>query len=431
MAEGSWLAILYPPLQAIPGEVAYMGPMELGALVVAGLAWSRRRRWRSPATEALGLPLLALAAGLFGWLTSPGVRIGLIEGDLFGALSQHLPGWLAAAAFWRGEAQRVREDAVIEDRLMAWAVPGLAVPWLIGYAAASGRLQDDFVAAAFIGTIFFVASAITALGVARLEALRMSTGTEWAGNSSWLIMILGLALVVTVLSIPLAALLGVSGRSVMAIMAAPLQTLILIAVVLTAPIFLLAAFIAGLLSPFLPRDLELDLDLTFLRLTGRGEGSDLPTIILTVVVVAIFVFDLLALLAVLWFTYRRKREDDLPDVAFEERSIVVPAPPPPAPAARRPRPRAPASARDAIGAYLAALEVLAADGRWPRRTHETPAAHLQRARAEGLGSPSFGRLAAAYQLKRYTPRAMSAREASRSPGRLERLRAWLRHVQNP
>ena len=70
------------------------------------------------------------------------------------------------------------EDVVVEDRLIGWAVPGLAVPWLIGYSAASGRLQEDFVAAAFIGTIFFVGSAITALGVARLEALRLSTGTD-------------------------------------------------------------------------------------------------------------------------------------------------------------------------------------------------------------------------------------------------------------
>jgi hypothetical protein len=213
-------------------------------------------------------------------------------------------------------------------------------------------------------------------------------------------------------------------------MAAPLQTLILIAVVLTAPIFLLAAFIAGLLTPFLPRNLEFDLNLRGLFLSGRGEGSDLPLIILTVLVIAIFLFDLIGLLAVLWFTYRRRREDELPDVTFEERAIVVPAPPPPATPAPRPRPRAPSDAHDPIGAYLAALDVLAADGRWPRRWHETPATHLQRARDEGLGSPSFGRLAAAYQLVRYTPRAMSARESNRSPGRLERLRSWLRQVQH-
>lgn len=430
LAEGSWLALLYAALQAIGGEVAHMGPIELGALVVAGLAWSRRRRWRSPAAEALGLPLLALAAGVFGWLESPEVRFNLIEGDLLGALSIHLPGWLGAIAFWRGDAQRIREDVVGEDRLISWAVPGLAVPWLIGYSAASGRLQEDFVAAAFIGTIFFVGSAITALAVARLEALRLSTGTDWVGNSSWLLMILGLALAVTVLSIPLAALLGVSGRSVLAMMAAPLQTLILIVVVLTAPIFLLAAFIAGLLTPFLPTDLEFELNLRGLFLSGRGEGSDLPLIILTVVVIAIFLFDLIALLAVLWFTYRRRREDEMPDVAFEERAIVVPAPAPPAAQAPRPRSSVPSNAHDPIGAYLAALEVLAADGRWPRRTDETPAAHVERTRHEGLGTTSFGRLAAAYQLIRYTPRTVSARETSRSPGRLERLRSWLRQVQH-
>ena len=375
--------------------------------------------------------MLALAAGVFGWLLSSEVRFALVEGDLLGALSIHLPGWLGAIAFWRGDAQRFREDVRRRGSAVSWAVPGLAVPWLIGYSAANGRLQEDFVAAAFVCTIFFIGSAFTALAVARLEALRLSTGTDWVGNSSWLLMILGLALALTVLSIPLAALLGVSGRSVLAMMAAPLQTLILIAVVLTAPIFLLAAFIAGLLAPFLPTDLEFDLNIRGLFLSGRGEGSDLPLIILTVVVIAIFLFDLIALLAVLWYTYRRRREDEMPDVAFEERAIVVPAPAPPAAAkAPRPRPSVLSNAHDPIGAYLAALEVLAADGRWPRRTHETPAAHVERTRREGLGGTSFGRLAAAYQLMRYTPRTMSARETGRSPGRLERLRSWLRQVQH-
>ena len=36
LAEGSWLALLYAALQAIGGEVAHMGPIELGAVVVAG-----------------------------------------------------------------------------------------------------------------------------------------------------------------------------------------------------------------------------------------------------------------------------------------------------------------------------------------------------------------------------------------------------------
>ena len=36
VAEGSWLAVLYAALQAGAQEIAYLGPLELGALVMAG-----------------------------------------------------------------------------------------------------------------------------------------------------------------------------------------------------------------------------------------------------------------------------------------------------------------------------------------------------------------------------------------------------------
>jgi hypothetical protein len=125
LAEGSWLAVLYAALQASAKEIPYLGPLELGVLVVAGTAWGRRRRWTSPAVETLGLPLLALLCGAFGWLLAPAVRVALSEGDLFRALSLHVPGWLAALAFWRGEAHRFRvDDAVTEHWL---ARPGVAV----------------------------------------------------------------------------------------------------------------------------------------------------------------------------------------------------------------------------------------------------------------------------------------------------------------
>src|SRR6266545_5665825 len=153
LAEGSWLAVVYAAFQAAAGDVARVGPLELGALALAGMAWGRRHRWLSPTSDAVGLPLLALAAGCFGWLLDPDVRAGLVDGDLLLALSMHTPGWLAGLAFWRGEAHRVRaDDAVTQDRLLRWAVPALAIPWLIGYASASGRLEADFAAAAFVGT---------------------------------------------------------------------------------------------------------------------------------------------------------------------------------------------------------------------------------------------------------------------------------------
>jgi len=60
LAEGSWLAVVYAALQAATGQFPWIGPLEFGVMASAGMAWGRRKRWRSPAAEALGLPLLAL-----------------------------------------------------------------------------------------------------------------------------------------------------------------------------------------------------------------------------------------------------------------------------------------------------------------------------------------------------------------------------------
>jgi hypothetical protein len=423
LAEGSWLALLYAALQAASQEIAYLGPLELGALVVAGTAWGRRRRWTSPRADAIGLPLLALLCGVFGWLLATPVRVALSEGDLLRALSLHVPGWLTALAFWRGEAQRFRADEEVTDHWLArWAVPGLAVPWLLGYAFADGRLQEDFTAAALIATLFFIGSSFTALGLKRLEALRLSTGRDWKDDRSWLFMILGLALVLTVGSLPLAALLGIPARSLLGAVVGPLQTLLLLLVLLTAPAFLAAALVAGWLSTMLPAQA---FKVPTFNIPHGQLGSDLLLTILSVVVAAIFVFDILALIALLWMAYAGRRRRD-PDEPFEERAIVVPPQEehdaPPAAVARPPRLRV---SDDVTGAYLAALDALATDGRWPRRADESPAAHLARVRAEGFSSGAFGRLAAAYQLVRYGGRSLPDRERSRSRPRLVSIRAWL------
>ena len=423
LAEGSWLALLYAALQAASQEVAYLGPLELGALVMAGSAWGRRRRWTSPRADAVGLILLALLCGAFGWLLAQPVRLALSEGDLLRALSLHVPGWLAAIAFWRGDARSRGDDAGTEHWLARWAVPGLAVPWLLGYAFVEGRLQEDFTAAALIATLFFAGSAFAALGLRRLEALRVSTGRDWRGDRSWLFMIIGLSLVLTIGSVPLAALLGIPARSLLGAVVGPLQTLVLLLVLLTAPAFLAAALVAGWLSAVLPAQ---PFKLPTFTLPHGEASSDLLLLILSVVVAAIFVFDFLGLVVLLWLLYRGRRSRDPFDQPFEERAIVAPdedeGNADPEPLAPRRRAWVP---DDVTAAYLAALEALATDGRWPRRADESPAAHLARARAEGLRSGAFGRLAAAYQLVRYGGRSLPDRERARTRSRLDRLRASL------
>ncbi|HEX6129988.1 MAG TPA: hypothetical protein VF071_13290, partial [Candidatus Limnocylindria bacterium] len=224
VAEGSWLAVVYASVQALAGLPIWLGPLEMALLAWAGMSWGRRSRWRSAPAEALGLPLLALVAGAAGWLIDPQVRQALVAGDVLTALSQHPAGWLGALAFWRGEVHRSTEDDdAVQERLLRWGVPGLALPWAVGHLGSSGIVEEEFTAAAFIGTIFFVGSAFTAMGLARLEAVRATTGSDWRANRSWAALLIGTALVVTLLSIPAAALLGIPVRALLVTILGPLQ----------------------------------------------------------------------------------------------------------------------------------------------------------------------------------------------------------------
>jgi hypothetical protein len=82
----------------------------------------------------------------------------------------------------------------------------------------------------------------------------------------------------------------------------------------------------------------------------------------------------------------------------------------------------------ATGAYLAALGMLARDGRWRRAGTETPAGHATRARREGLPGGALGRLAVGYEIERYAGRPVPRPERGRLPGRLAALRASLRRA---
>jgi hypothetical protein len=430
VAEGSWLAVWYAALRALTGEPAWLGPLELGAMAWAGMAWGRRHRWRSPAAEALGLPLLALGAGAVGWAVDPAVRQALVRGDLLAALGVHLAGWLGGIAFWRGELHRSAEDDdAVQDRLLRWGVPGLAIPWAVGHLVSSGSLEEEFTAAAFIGTVFFVGSAFTAMGLARLEAVRATTGSDWRANRSWVALLLGTAVAVTLLAIPVASLLGIPARALLVAILGPLQILLVALLLLATPVIIVAAAVADLIGPFLPEGFGLgQIELPDLAVDLREVTTRAPIIIFYLVVGLILLVELAVVGLVLWMRWQeRKRMRMAMADPFEERDIVVPPEEPPGeerapPAARRRRARA----GDPASAYLRALEALERDGRWARLAGETPAIHLARARSTGLELPAFARLAAAYQLTRYGGRALGARERSRAMPRLRALRNRLR-----
>jgi hypothetical protein len=112
----------------------------------------------------------------------------------------------------------------------------------------------------------------------------------------------------------------------------------------------------------------------------------------------------------------------------EERSVVFDRAPRPR---REPTPAAPARVdrSDPVGAYLAALDALAADGRWARRAAETPRQHLARVMLSAPAAPALARLAAGYQLLRYAGLALGSPERRRAAGRLARLEQALREAR--
>lgn len=429
VAEGSWLAVWYAAAQALTGRPVWLGPLELTVVAWAGIAWGRRRGWRSAAPEAVGLPLLALAAGAAGWLIDPEVRRQLLAGDAITALGLHAGGWIAAAAFWRGEAHRSSDDdEAIQDRMLRWGLPSLALPWVIGHLALDGALEQEFMAAAFMATVLFVGSAFTAMGLARLEAVRASTGSDWRANRSWVGVLLGTTVVLTLLAIPAAALLGIPARALLTVLLGPLQAAFVVLLLLMTPVVFLAAALVDAIAPLLPESIDLGrLRLPDLAVDARQITTRAPVILFYLAVAVLIVLEVVVVGFAMWTRWQERRRMRLPLAdPFEERSIVVPPTEtrptvPPSATARR---RAPAT--DPAAVYLHALDALERDGRWARSPGETPAAHADRARREGLGGPSLARMAAAYQLVRYAGRPMTPTEGGRAVQRLRSLRERLK-----
>ncbi len=429
LAEGGWLAVVYAAVQALAGGIPRVGPLEFALLAAAGMLWGRRRRWTGTVADAVGLPLVAVAGGAAAWFLDPEVRGLLIDGHLIAALSTHAAGWIGAVAIWRGETHRSPEDDDVQAaQLLRWAVPGLAAPWLIGHAVTAGPAEAAFTAAAFMGTLVFVGSAFTAVGLARLEAVRAATGSDWRANRSWLLLVLGVAVGLTLIGIPAAALMGVPARAVLTVLIGPLRAILLALLLASTPLIVVIAALTELLRPLLPENITLPaFNLPNLAVDPSEVVSDAPTWIFYGIVALLAAIELLFLAAVLYLRWQERRRYRFSQVdPFEERSIVVPPPEPATPMRPAPRTRRRPLLDDPAGAYLAALDALERDGRWARRPPESPAIHADRVRREGLTGTALARLAAAYQLVRYAGTPLTGRERRRVAGRLARLRGVLR-----
>jgi hypothetical protein len=428
-AEGGWLAVVYAASQVATGHEPRIGPLELAVLAGMGMAWARRSRWRSPAAEAIGLPLLVVLGGATGWFLDPTVRSLLVDGFPRTALGMHVPGWIAGAAVVRGALHgSADDDDSVQDRLLMYAIPGMAVPWLLGSLAAPPALRPAFTAEAFLSTMIFAASAFAALGLARLEALRPSSAAEWQRSRSWLALLTVISVTTAIVGVPAGFLLGVPLAALATLAFGLIRMLLLAAILLTTPLILVIAVLTEALGPLLPRGSGARIQLPSLGIDPVQATSPWPTIMVVAVVALLAAFELFVLGLMIYMRWQERRRMVAASTGgFEERAIVIPfseEPPPRTPPSPARRPRR--NLGDPVSAYLAALDALARDGRWARAAAETPASHAVRAFHDGLGDPAFRRLAAAYELVRYGHRDLTQSEHGRTRGRYDQLRRMLR-----
>src|SRR6476661_6437375 len=175
MAEAAWISVLAGLLQEYALHDPVFGIPPLAACVVAGIALARwlgprsGRRW-----PAIAFGLVA-TTGAMGWLSSAEAQRAL-GGGIGPALAAHPGGWLAGIALLRGFAHaRIPLAEGTVANLLGVGVPGLAL------AAALGGLIGDpyrtrFLADATAAAIVYVAAAVLALALTRLDAVGLDAG---------------------------------------------------------------------------------------------------------------------------------------------------------------------------------------------------------------------------------------------------------------
>lgn len=426
VAEGALLAVVYVAVETvIDGREPILGTFELAA--AAGVvAYATRRHWLDP-DERPAPFLAALAAlGLVGWLWSEEARSLLLAGNPTDAIAHHPGGWLLLVAGMRGVGRAFEIDDRAVTRLVLVGVPALAIPWTAGQVW-SGPLRPVFTEHAFVASLTFVTAGFIAAGLARLQEIGRETGIDWRHDRSWMATVLAVLGLVLVIGIPASILLELPGNAVARGILDPVLTVVgYVVVAFAAVAALIALAIARVLrsfgfelpAPMTPEELarlpEYEV-YTFEQI--RGGLTALAVLFIALAVVAV-------VLARVWL---RRRTSPMSRGVTEERSIRLPPRGTRMAAPRAPRARsvAPLVARDAVTAYLAALQALAtAEPDAARRAHETPRGHARRVRA----GPELTALQADYSLARYGGRALTDAEHRRALNRWARFRRALRRT---
>ncbi|MGI8999053.1 MAG: hypothetical protein ACR2GO_05035 [Candidatus Limnocylindria bacterium] len=424
VAEGAWLSVVYVAVEtAIDGRVPLLGTLELAA--AAGLAaLVVRRGLLKPDDNPLTFFGALVAVGAVGWLWDDRVRTLVLAADLPAAIGLHPGGWLLLVAAMRGVGRGVEIDDRALTRLVLLGVPGLAVPWLIGQLGPDA-LRQVFAEHAFVGSLTFLSTGFMAAGLARLQEIGRETGVDWRTNRSWLGTVLGVLAIVLAIGVPAASLLGLPLDTVSRGLIGPVISLL-------GYLLLLVAFVAAIAATALYEALSriglgLPVPMTADELDRLPEMREytidqLHGPLMTIVIGWAAVLLLIVIVVRTWI---RRRARTRPRDGREERSFSIPQRPfrlelPKVGGLGRRRRRG--SPTDAVSAYLAALDHLAAhDPPLAHREQESPHVHAARS-----GIAELGQLQADYALARYGGRRLTDAENRRGVGRWRRLRARLR-----
>ena len=433
LAEAAWISVISGLLQEFALHDSVLGMVPLAAFVVGGIVVARvvgpRLGMRWPAVAFA----LVLGSGAVGWLSSPGARAALAEG-IGPALAAHPGGWLAGLAVLRGFAHAripLAEDTV--TNLLAIGVPGLAL------AATLGGLIGDpyrtrFLADSLGAAIVFVAAAVLALALTRLDAIGLDAGFDWRRNPPWLVLTVAIMVVAIVVAIPLASVAGTVISVVVSVALGPLFIIGLAtgfdrAARRVIGFFLGVAVVVFVLVRFFGKQP------TQTPPTQTDFGSQAPaspaeqifTIGLGGILLLGAIVGILVLIAV-WM-----RRTPIPDDPVDETRTIDQGGVETGPRRRRSRFGLRPAPTTAAQAWVALVEDLERHADVRRDPAETPAAHAARLRAMRRSGLSLDLLAADYALARYGGVQLSADEDRRAVGRwrLLRRRLALRPADTP
>jgi hypothetical protein len=277
--------------------------------------------------------------------------------------------------------------------------------------------------------MIFGATGFAALGLARLEAIRRDTQSDWQQSRSWLALIGVISVATVVVGVPAGILLGVPLAAIGSLGFGLLRMILIVAILVSTPLIVLIASITELLGPLLPSGFGTGrIGLPSLNVDPVQTASPWPTVVAILVIAVLAGIELVVLGLIVYLRWQeRRRMTALAVSGFEERSIVVPPrEPAPSPVLEAKERAGLRDTGDPVATYLAALDELARHGRWARLAPETPQAHARRVSGQGLTDPSLRRLAVAYELIRYGGRRLAATEAGRARQRLANIRQRLR-----